>query len=97
MPKQHPWTRFGKGSLAATKWCKTTQNMSFRPNVVDWMRFGRETQKNFHWPELVPKRHLRNRFRNGALAANKWCETTQNVSFGPKVVDWMVFGQIIRQ
>ena len=67
--------------------------MSFRPNVVDWMRFGRETQKNFHWPELVPKQHLRNRFRNGALVANKLCETTQNVSFGPKVVDWMHFGQ----
>ena len=67
--------------------------MSFNPNVVDWMHFGRETQKKFRWPELVPKRHLRNRFRNGAHAANKWCETTQNVSLGPKVVDWMHFGQ----
>jgi hypothetical protein len=28
---------------------------------------------------------------NGALAATKWWETTQNVSFGPKVVDWMRF------
>ena len=66
MPKRHPRTRFRNGALAATKWRKTTQNMSFQPNVVDWMRFGRETQKNFHWPELVPKQHLRNRFRNGA-------------------------------
>jgi len=74
--------------LAATKWCETTQNMSFGPNVVDWMHFVRKSRKRFHWPELVPKRHPRIRFRNGALAANKWCETTQNVSFGPKVVDW---------
>ena len=66
--------------------------MSFRLNVVDWMCFGRETRKKFGWPGLVPKRHPRNRFSNGALAANKWCETTQNVSFGPKVVDWMCFG-----
>ena len=93
MPKQHPRTRFGKAALAATKWCKTTQNMSFGPNVVDWMCFGRETRKKFGWPGLVPKRHPRNRLRNGALAANKWCETTQNVSFGRKVVDWMRFGQ----
>jgi len=89
--------KFGKGVLATTKWCETTQNMSFGPNVVDWMRFGRETRKMLRWPELVPKRHPRNRLRNGALAANKWCETTQNVSFGPKVVDWMCFGQKTRQ
>src|SRR6185503_16702006 len=67
--------------------------MSFGPNVVDWMHFVRKSRKRFHWPELVPKRHPRIRFRNGALAANKWCETTQNESFGPKVVDWMLFCQ----
>ena len=93
MPKQHTRTRFGKAALAATKWCETPQNMSFGPNVVDWMCFGRKSQKKFRCPELVPKRHPRTRFRNGVLAATKWCETTQNVSLGPKVVDWMRFRQ----
>ena len=97
MPKRHPRTRFCKGALAVTKWCENTQNMTFRLNVVDWMCFGKETRKNFGWPGLVPKRQPRNRFCNGALATNKWCETTQNVSFGPKVVDWMHFGQKTRQ
>ena len=27
-------------------------------------------------------------FRNGSRAATKWRETTPNMSFGPKVVDW---------
>ena len=71
--------------------------MSFRPNVVDWMHFGRKSQKKFHWPELVPKRHPRIQFRNGALVATKWCKTTQNVRFGPKVVDWLRFGLKTRQ
>ena len=93
MPKRHPRTRFRQATLAATKWCETTQNMSFRPNVVDWMRFGGKSRKKIRWPELVPKRHPRTRFRNGALAATKWCETTQNMSLGPKVVDWIHFGR----
>ena len=29
------------------------------------------------------------RFRNGSHAATKWCETTPNMSVGPKVVDWL--------
>src|SRR6185312_10818072 len=87
VPKQHPRTRFRQAALAATKWCETTQNMSFGPNVVDWKRFGRKSRKKFHWPELVPKRHPRIRFRNGTLAATKWCESIQNMSFRPKVVD----------
>ena len=92
VPKRHPRTRFCNGVLVATKWCETAQNMSFGPYVVGWIHFGRKYQTKFHWPELMPKRHHRIRFRNGALAATKWCETTQNLSFGPKVVDWMCFG-----
>ena len=91
--KRHPRTRFGKAALVATKWCKTTQTMSFRPNIVDWMCFGRKSRKKFRWPELVPKWHPRTRFHNGALAATKWGETTQNMILVPKVVDWMRFGR----
>jgi len=27
-------------------------------------------------------------FRNGSGASTKWRETTENMSFGPKVADW---------
>ena len=32
--------------------------------------------------------HLDTNFRSGSGAATKWHETIQNLSFGPKVVDW---------
>jgi len=32
----HPDTNFRSGLGVATKWRETIQNMSFRPNVVDW-------------------------------------------------------------
>ena len=38
----------------------------------------------------MPKQHPRTQFCNGALAANKWCNITENMGFGPKVVDWML-------
>ena len=36
----------------------------------------------------MPCMHPHARFRNGSRAATKWRETTPNMSFGPKVVDW---------
>ena len=38
--------------------------------------------------ELMPCIHPDTRFRNGSRAATKWRETTPNMSFGPKEVDW---------
>src|SRR5688572_28865179 len=44
--------------------------------------------------EMVPVAKTRalyapdTRFRNGWRATTKLCETTPNMSFGPKVVDW---------
>ena len=32
--------------------------------------------------------HPNTNFCNGSGAAMKWRETTENMSFGPKVVDW---------
>ena len=32
--------------------------------------------------------HADSSFRNGLGASTKWRETTKNMSFGPKVVDW---------
>ena len=36
----------------------------------------------------MPCIHPDNGFRNGPRAAMKWRETTPNMSFGHKVVDW---------
>ena len=55
------------------------------------MFFGQKSRQLFRRPELVAKRHPRTRCRNGAIAATKQCETSQNVSLGPKVVDCMCF------
>ena len=38
--------------------------------------------------KLKPCMHPDNRFRNGSHAATKWHESTPNMSFGPKEVDW---------
>ena len=38
--------------------------------------------------KLVLFMHLDTNFRSGSGAATKWHKTIQNLSFGPKVVDW---------
>ena len=39
--------------------------------------------------KLVHYMHADTNFQNGSGAATKWHETIQNLSFGPKVVDWV--------
>jgi hypothetical protein len=84
----HPDTRFRNGWRAATKLRETTPNMSFGPKVVDWACSLRKTKKWFRWQKLVFCMHIDTRFRNGWRATTKLRETTPNMSFGPKVVDW---------
>ena len=38
--------------------------------------------------ETFNQMHADTSFRNGSGASTKWRETTKNMSFGPKVVDW---------
>ena len=38
--------------------------------------------------ETLNQTHADTSFRNGSGASTKWRETTENMSFGPKVVDW---------
>jgi hypothetical protein len=83
-----PDTRFRNGWRAATKLRETTPNMSVGPKVVDWACSLRKTKKWFRWRKLVLCMHPDTRFRNGWRAATKLRETTPNMSFGPKVVDW---------
>jgi hypothetical protein len=81
-------TRFWNGWCAATKLRETTPNMSFGPKVVDWACSLRKTKKWFQWQKLMLCMHPDSRFRNGWRAAKNLRETTPNMSFGPKVVDW---------
>ena len=38
--------------------------------------------------ETFNQMHADTSFRNRSCASMKWCETFENMSFGPKVVDW---------
>jgi hypothetical protein len=83
-----PYTRFRNGWRAATKLRETTPNMSFERKVVDLTCLLWKTKKWFRWQKLMfygPH----TRFRNGWRALMKLRETTPNMSFGPKVVDWV--------
>jgi hypothetical protein len=84
----HPNTSFRNGWRAATKLHETTPNKSFGPKVVDWACSLRKTKKWFRWQKLVLCMHPDTSFRNGWRAATKLRETTPNMSFGLKVVDW---------
>ena len=88
MPCMHPDTRFRNGSHPATKWHETNANMGFGSKVVDWACSLWKNKKWFRRHKLMPCMHPDTRFRNGLRAATKWHETTPNMSFGPKVVDW---------
>ena len=41
-----------------------------------------------YYSETFNQMHPDTSFRNGSGASTKWRETTENMSFGPKVVDW---------
>ena len=40
------------------------------------------------YSETFNQMHPDTSFRNGSGASTKWRETTENMSFGPKVADW---------
>ena len=54
--------------------------------VFEWVTCGNEIARNYPKHEFCM--HPDTRFRNGLRAATKLRETTPNMSFGPKVVDW---------
>ena len=41
-----------------------------------------------YYSEAFNQMHADTSFRNGSGASTKWQETFENMSFGPKVVDW---------
>ena len=41
-----------------------------------------------YYSETFNQMHADTCFRNGSGASTKWCETFENMSFGPKVVYW---------
>jgi len=70
------------------KWRETTPNMSFGPKEADRACSLQKNKKWFQGHKLMPCIYPDTRFRNGSGAATKWRETTPNLSFGPKEVDW---------
>ena len=41
-----------------------------------------------YYSEIFNQMHVNTSFRNGSGASTKWRETLENMSFGPKVLDW---------
>ena len=41
-----------------------------------------------YYSETINQMHADTSFHNRSGALTKWCETFENMSFGPKVVDW---------
>ena len=41
-----------------------------------------------YYSEIFNQMHVETSFHNGSGASTKWQETFENLSFGPKVVDW---------
>jgi hypothetical protein len=85
---KHPDKRFRDGLRAATKWRETTQNMSFGPKLVYWAFLLRKYKKQFRRYRLAHCMLFHTCSRNGSRPATKCCETTQNMSFGPKLMYW---------
>jgi hypothetical protein len=85
----HHETHFWNGWRATTKLRETTPNMTFGPKVVDWACSLRKTKKWFRWQKVMLCMQPDTRFRTRWRAATKFCETTPNMSSGPKVVDWV--------
>jgi hypothetical protein len=78
----HPIPVFRMGDVL-----ETTPNMSFGPKVVDWACSLRKMKKWFRWQKLMLRIQFDTRFPTGWRAATKLRESTQNLSFEPKVVD----------
>ena len=81
----HLDTGFCNLSSAATEWHGTTQNMSFRPEIVDWLR---QNKNGFGGINSCIKCTPIQIVATGRVGQPNGMKTIQNMSFRPKVVDW---------
>ena len=65
---------------------QNTQNVTFGPKEVHWNLSSSILES--YSSETFNQMHPDTDFRNGSGASTKWRETTENMSFGPKVADW---------
>ena len=75
-----------KGRCRAPKWFQNTQNVSFGPKGC--IEIFQVVCIESYYSETFDQMHADTRFRNGSGASTIWRETFENMSFGPKVVDW---------
>ena len=62
--------------------------MILGPKLVDWACSLRKTKKRFQRDKLVHSMLFDTRLCDESRAATEWCEAIQNMSLGPKLVDW---------
>ena len=56
--------------------------------IIAWKEIFQIVCLESYSSETFNQMHADTRFRNGSGVSTKWCETFENMSFGPKVVDW---------
>src|SRR6185437_12191765 len=84
----HPKTRSHNVYLPATESRETTQKHSFGPKEVDWECSLRKNKTQLRKHKVVHCMHPKTRSHNGSLPATESRETTQELDWGPKEVDW---------
>src|SRR6185436_5015344 len=84
----HPKTRSHNLYLPATESHETTQKHSFGAKEVDWACLLQEKKTQLRKHKVVHFMHPKTRSHNVYLPATESRETTQELSFGPKEMDW---------
>src|SRR6185503_11075210 len=84
----HPKTRPHNVYLPATESHETTQKLSFGSKEVDWECSLRKNKTQLRKHKVVHCMRPKTRSHNGYLPATELRETTQELSFGPKEMDW---------
>ena len=57
-------------------------------DLKEWIEIFLVVCLESYYSETFNQMHPDTSFRNGSAASTKWRETTQNMSFEPKVADW---------
>ena len=84
----HPKTRSHNLYLPETKSRETTQKLCFGAKEVDWACSLRKNKTQLRKHKVVHCMRPKTRSHNGYLPATESRETTQELSFGPKEIDW---------
>ena len=74
------------GHCGAPKWCRV-RNETDILDLKECIKIFQVVCLESYYSEIFNQMHADTSFCNGSGASTKWCETFENMSFGPRVVD----------